>query len=127
MIKNLPQGMKISISRSIATSFETYMEKIEWNEKKFDLNEFVEMWRDYITHNASWYKQLSDEQKNDPKLHEDLANKINEITEKILSEEPKEDQVREIESLQKELNTNYEYTCKAEARYVLNILKSKVN
>ncbi|TYR75260.1 hypothetical protein FZC79_10880 [Rossellomorea vietnamensis] len=125
MIKNLPQGIKISISRSITTSFEKYMEKIEWKEDKFNLPQFVEIWRDYITNSASWYKQLSVEQKNDPELHEDLAKKINEIIEKTFAEPPTSSQIEEIDALQKELKTDYEYSCKAEARYVLNFLKNK--
>ncbi|WP_456273079.1 hypothetical protein [Bacillus sp. AK031] len=127
MIKNLPQGMKISISRSITTAFESYMEEIHWNEDKFDLAEFARTWREYITNNASWYKQLSDQEKNDPAFHEDLAKKINEIIEKILSEKPSEQQIEEIEELQKQLNTDYPYSCKAEARYVLNILKQQMS
>ncbi|MGF2618203.1 hypothetical protein ACQUWN_21705 [Rossellomorea aquimaris] len=115
------------MSRSITTSFENYMEKIEWNEDKFNLSQFVEIWKDYISNSASWYKQLSAEQKNDPEFHEDLAKKINEIIEKTFAEPPTSSQIEEIDALQKELNTDYEYSCKAEAKYVLTFLKKKAD
>jgi hypothetical protein len=123
MIKNFSSGTKISITRSIKTSFEQYMSKIEWIEDKFNIEEFIQNWRSYITENASWYKNLDEQTKNDPVFHQDLALKINETIEKVLSEEPSEEQISAIEELQHAQGTDYDFSCKAEAKYLLEKLK----
>ncbi len=125
MYKDLSPGVKISISRSISTSFEQYMNKIGWNEDKFNLQEFVDSWKDYITNHASWYAQLSDETKADPEFHEQLAGKINKTIEKILSEEPSKEQMEEIEHLQAEIGEEYNYSCKTEAKQLIEKLKKR--
>lgn len=124
--KDLTQGIKISISRSITTSFENYMGRIDWNEEQFDLHNFVNEWRDYINNHSSWYGKVSEETKADPAFHEELAAKINETINKILSEKPTSEQQKEIETLQQELGEEYDYSCKLEAKYVLEKLKSEL-
>ncbi|WP_235822777.1 hypothetical protein [Cytobacillus massiliigabonensis] len=126
MFKNLSQGVKISISRSITTSFEQYMSKIDWNENKFNMNHFVAEWRDYINNHSSWYSQISDDMKINPTFHEELADKINGTLDKILSEEPSPAQIEEINNLQKELHEEVGYSCKMEAKYVIEKLKEKL-
>lgn len=123
MFKDLSTGIKISITRSITKSFEDYMSEIGWNEKKFSIENFVAEWRKYINTNASWYDKIDDDQKNDPTFHEELAGKINETIDKILSEEPTQEQMEEIDKLQKALGKEYDYSCKTEAKYVIERLK----
>lgn len=126
MFKDLSSGIKISITRSITTSFEKYMSEIGWSEHKFSMEKFVEEWRRYITTNASWYDKISDDVKNDTTFHQELADKINETVDKILSEEPTEAQMEEIEKLQEELGEEYDYSCKTEAKYVIERLKNEL-
>lgn len=99
------------------------MSEIGWNEKKFSIENFVAEWRKYINTNASWYDKIDDDQKNDPTFHEELAGKINETIDKILSEEPTQEQMEEIDKLQKALGKEYDYSCKTEAKYVIERLK----
>lgn len=131
MLKDLSQGIKISITRSISTVFEQYMATIGWSEDKYNMEDFMREWREYINRNASWFDNVSEEIKAHPSFHEELAGKINETIHKILSEEPTAQQVETIEELQKQLGVEHEYTCKAEARYVIdyleNELKKKLN
>lgn len=102
------------------------MTEIGWNESKFNMQSFVDEWRKYITTNASWYDKISDEVKNDPTFHQELADKINETVDKILSEEPTEEQMVEIEKLQRELAEEYDYSCKLEAKYLIDSMKSEL-
>lgn len=99
------------------------MKNISWNDEKFDLQDFVNGWQDYIKNHASWYGQLSDEMKADPEFHEQLAAKINETIEKILSEEPTEEQMEMIEKLQRELGEEYDYSCRTEAKQLIEKLQ----
>jgi hypothetical protein len=123
MFNQLSSGTKISITRSIKTAFEQYMAKISWDEDKYELQDFVQLWRTYINESASWFNNLDDQIKNDPIFHEELAVKINETIEKILSEPPTEEQMNEIDSLQKDLGTDYDYSCKVEAKFLLDKLQ----
>jgi hypothetical protein len=125
MFKDLSPGIKISITRSITTAFEQYMNRIDWNESEMDLSAFIADWRDYIQNQASWFDKLESDIKNNPLFHEELAGKINETIEKILSEEPTEAQMDEIDALQKEVREEYDYSCKTEAKYVIEKLKKK--
>jgi hypothetical protein len=125
MFKDLSPGIKISITRSITTAFEQYMNRIDWNESKMDLAAFISDWRDYIQNQASWFDKLDSDIKNNPLFHEELAEKINETIEKILSEEPTKAQMDEIDALQKEVREEYDYSCKTEAKYVIEKLKKK--
>ncbi|MEW9110789.1 hypothetical protein [Cytobacillus gottheilii] len=122
--KDLSQGIKISVSRSITTSFERYMSNIQWDEEQFDIQRFVSEWQEYIQNHSSWYSQVSDEMKADPEFHQELAAKINEIIEKIFSEKPTDEQMEEIESLQKQTGKEMDYSCKMEAKYVIEQLKN---
>jgi len=126
MFNELSPGIKISISRSISTVFEQYMENIKWDENKYNLEDFIKEWREYINNHASWFGQVSDDIKKDPRFHEDLAKKINETIEKILTEAPTTDQVEKMNQLQKELKKDYSYSCKAEAKYLIQSLTSQV-
>lgn len=124
--KDLSQGIKISISRSITTSFESYMNGINWNEDKFNMQNFVAEWREYIINHASWYSQISEVTKADPVFHEELAIKINEVINKILSEKPTKAQMDEINELQEQLEKDYDYSCKLEAKYVIEVMKEQL-
>ena len=61
MYKNLSSGVKISISRSISTAFEQYMNSIGWDENKADIEMFVKEWKEYAEKNASWYEKIDAE------------------------------------------------------------------
>ena len=124
--KNLSQGIKISITRSIATSFEQYMNRINWDERQFNLQHFVAEWRNYIHNHSSWYGQISDELKASTAFHEELADKINVTLDKILSEEPTEAQIEEIDSLCAQLKEDIDYSCKMEAKYVIEKMKEEL-
>lgn len=128
MFKNLSPGVKISISRSISTAFEQYMNSIGWNEDKADIEMFVREWREYIINNASWYEKVDPATKENPAFHEQLAKKINQTIDKILNEVPTEEQMKEIEQLQKQSGgQEYSYSCRAEARFVIEQLKKTNN
>ncbi|WP_232233791.1 hypothetical protein [Bacillus sp. J33] len=124
--KDLSQGIKISISRSITTSFESYMNGINWTEDKFNMQNFVAEWGEYIINHASWYSQISEETKADSEFHEQLAVKINEVINKILSEKPSQAQMEEISELQEQLGEEYDYSCKIEAKYIIEQMKEKL-
>lgn len=123
MYKNLSPNLKISITRSITQTFERYMRDIAWSEDKFSIEDFIASWRDYITTKALWYSEIPEEIKQSPQFHEDLAERINDIIARILQEPPSEDQIAAIQMIQEQLNTHYEYHCKAEAAYVERLLK----
>lgn len=127
MYKNLTPGVKISISRSISTAFEQYMKSIQWDEDQADIAAFVKEWKEYITHSASWYVKVDENVKEDPAFHRELAVKINQTIDKILNEKPTEEQMNTIEQLQKQTNSEeYMYSCRAEARYVIEKLQQKL-
>lgn len=123
MYKQLSSGVKISITRSISFTYEAYMASIGWDEKKYDFNDFIAQWQNYVLTNAAWYDKVPQDILRNPKFQEELANKINEVIMKLLSQEPTEKQVAKIEAMQKELGTSYEYGCKAEATYVEQLLQ----
>ncbi|MBT2661564.1 hypothetical protein [Bacillus sp. ISL-45] len=124
MLKDLAPGIKISISRSISKSFEQYMGRIGWDENKYNLNDFIKEWREYIINSSSWYSQLSEEMKADPVFHEELAVKINETIEKVFNEEPTPAQIEEIEKLQAKHGKEFDYSCKMEAKYIIDTYKN---
>jgi predicted transcriptional regulator len=126
MFKDLSPGIKISITRSITTVFEQYMNRIEWDESRMDLSVFMAEWSEYIHNQASWFDKVEDNIKNNPQFHEELAEKINETIEKILSEEPTKAQMDEIEALQQELHEDYNYSCKTEAKFLIEKLKEEL-
>jgi len=128
MYKNLSPGVKISISRSISTAFEQYMKSIQWDEDKADIAMFVKDWKEYITHSASWYAKVDESVKEDPAFHRELATKINQTIDKMLNEKPTDEQMETIERLQKQANCKeYIYSCRAEARYVIEKLQQEVD
>jgi len=124
MFKDLSPNLKSSITRSITQTFEQYMSDIGWLEEKFSIDDYIANWREYITTKALWYTKIPDTMKRDPKFHEDLAQRINENIERILSEPPSEEQIASIQIMQEKLNTHFEYACKAEAVYVETKLKN---
>lgn len=126
MYKSLPPGVKSSITKSISKVFEKYMAQIEWEEDKFQLEEFMNTWKIYIEKEAKWYKQVPMEIKVAPEFHETVAEKINQTIDRILNEPPSEEQVARIEIRQELLHTSYDYACRAEADFIenkLNLLK----
>jgi len=125
MYRELPSGVKSSITRSISTVFEKYMASIEWAEDRFSMDDFIQAWREYINDSATWTDKVSEEAKLHPEFHEEVAKKINQVIDKILNEPPSEDQIARIEIMQEQLDTHYDYACKAEAAYVESILKEK--
>lgn len=126
MLKDLSAGIKISITRSITTAFEQYMEKISWDENKYDLSKFIKEWRTYINNHSTWFAKVDEQIKNNPRFHEDLAIKINETIEKIINEEPTEEQIQKLNELQKKLKKEITYSCKAEAKYLIETLEKQL-
>ena len=103
------------------------MEMIQWDEKKYDLQEFIGYWRDYAQKNASWFKKIDDEIKSNPDFHEELAAKINEVIEKVLTEPPTEQEMEELDNLIAQLGiADIDYTCRTEAKYHIERLKEKL-
>lgn len=127
MYKDLSSGVKISITRSISTSFEAYLASIGWEENRFSMEDFMKYWQSYFTENAAWYEKIPQEVLVKPEFHEEIAQKIDEVIEKILNEDPTEKQIETIEALQKQLGTNYTYNCKAEAAYIEQLLKNQLD
>ena len=123
MYKNLSPNLKSSITRSITQTFEQYMEDIEWSESKFSIEDYLISWREYITTKALWYSEVEDSIKEHPQFHEEVAERINKIINRVLSDPPTEKQIASIQMMQEELNTHYTYDCKAEAAYVERLLE----
>ena len=126
MYKQLSSGVKISITRSISTSFEAYLASIGWDEDKFSMEDFMAYWQNYFKDNAAWIDKVPPEILLSTEFHEEIAKKIDEVIDKILNEEPTEKQKKEIAKLQKQLGTDYQFDCKAEAAYVEQLLKDKL-
>ncbi|KOS66590.1 hypothetical protein AEA09_17780 [Lysinibacillus contaminans] len=125
MYKQLSSGVKISITRSISTSFESYLASIDWNGDHFSMEDFIASWQTYFRENAAWVDKIPADILMNSEFHEEMAKKIDEVIAKILNEEPTAKQIEKIETLQKELGTNYSYDCKAEAAYIEQLLKEK--
>ena len=126
MYKQLSSGVKISITRSISTSFEAYLESIGWDEEKFSMEDYMVSWQTYFKDNAAWIDKIPTDVLLSPEFHEEIAKKMDEVIAKILNEEPTEKQKKEIAKLQKQLGTDYTFDCKAEAAYVEQLLKHKL-
>ena len=127
MYKQLSSGIKISITRSISTSFEAYLASIGWEEDKFSMEDFMASWQEYFKTNAAWIDKIPQEILLSTEFHEEIAKKIDEVMDKILTEPPTEKQIETIDALQAQLKTNYSYSCKAEAAYIEQLLKEKIN
>lgn len=127
MFQSLSQGVKISITRSIKTAFEQYMNNINWDDQKFNSDDFVRHWRDYSKENATWFEKIDEKMRLDSSFHQELTEKINETIEKIFKAPPTEKQMNEIDSLIKELEINdIDYCCSMEADYQINLLKEEL-
>ncbi len=99
MYKQLPHGVKIGITRSIVVSFEKYMKEIEWNEEKFDMQQFVEQWKQYLYTKSTWINKVDDELKGHPDFHQALAMKVNEKINELINEKPSEEQVEQLKEI----------------------------
>lgn len=126
MYKQLSSGVKISITRSISTSFEAYLASISWDEDKFSMEDYMVSWQNYFKDNAAWIDKVPTEVLLSAEFHEEIAKKMDEVINKILTEAPTEKQKKEIDKLQKQLGTDYQFDCKAEAAYVEQLLKNKL-
>lgn len=126
MYKDLSSGVKISITRSISTSFEAYLARIGWDEDKFSMEDFVQEWQTYFKENAAWFDKVPQEVLLSEEFHAEMAKKIDEVIAKILNEQPTAAQEKSIAALQKQLGTSYSYDCKAEAAYVEQLLKQQL-
>ncbi|PID21719.1 hypothetical protein CSV61_08440 [Sporosarcina sp. P3] len=124
MLKKLSPNIKSSITRSISQSFEQYMSEIGWSAEEYNIEQFYANWREYITTKALWYDKIPDDVKADPEFHKELAERVEEVLIRILNDPPTEEQIAQIEILQQNLDTHYDYGCKAEAVYVQNILET---
>lgn len=122
MYKQLPHGVKIGITRSIVASFEKYMKEIEWNEEKFDMQQFVEQWKQYLYTKSTWINKVDGELKEHPEFHQALATKVNEKINEIINEEPTEEQ---LEILKKNKVKQIDELCKLEAQYHIDRLLVK--
>ncbi len=114
MYKQLPHGVKIGITRSIVVSFEKYMKEIEWNEEKFDMQQFVEQWKQYLYTKSTWINKVDEELKGHPDFHQALAMKVNEKINEFINEKPSEEQV---EHLKRNEMQHADEMCKLEAEY----------
>ena len=126
MYKQLSSGVKISITRSISTSFELYLASIGWDEDKFSMEDFMASWQKYFTENAAWFEKVPQEVLMSEDFHTEIAKKMDEVIAKILNEEPTKKQIQAIDKLQEQVGISYTYDCKAEATYVENLLKEKL-
>lgn len=126
MYKQLSSGVKISITRSISTSFEAYLASIGWDEDKFSMEDFMVSWQTYFKDNAAWIDKIPADILLSSEFHAEIAKKMDEVIAKILNEAPTDKQVAAIAKLQKELGTDYKFDCKAEAAYVEQLLKDKL-
>lgn len=126
MYKQLSSGVKISITRSISTSFEAYLASIGWDEEKFSMEDYMVSWQTYFKDNAAWIDKIPADVLLSSEFHAEIAKKMDEVIAKILNEAPTDKQVKAIAQLQKELGTDYKFDCKAEATYVEQLLKDKL-
>ncbi|MGI2733706.1 hypothetical protein [Bacillus cytotoxicus] len=119
MYKQLPHGVKIGITRSIVASFEQYMKDIEWNAEKFDMQQFVEQWKQYLYTRSTWLHKVDCELKEHPDFHQALAMRVNEKINELINEEPTEEQK---EQLKKHKVKHVDEMCKLEAQYHIDRL-----
>ncbi|MDF2606881.1 MAG: hypothetical protein K0S34_1076 [Bacillales bacterium] len=118
MYDSLPQGIKNSITRSIKTAFENYMKKIEWNSEKYSWEDFLEEWKDTFNNNSAWFAKVDESTKEDSRFHESLALKVTEVVEKLLSEDPTQEQLDELKTQKLSINVE-DISCRLEAKYYL--------
>ena len=113
MYKQLPHGVKIGITRSIVVSFEKYMKEIEWNEEKFDMQQFVEQWKQYLYTKSTWVNKVDDELKGHPDFHQALAMKVNEKLTSLLMKTER----RTSGAIKRNKVKHADEMCKLEAEY----------
>ena len=77
MYKQLPHGVKMGLHAQLLFLLK-YMKEIEWNEEKFDMQQFVEQWKQYLYTKSTWVNKVDDELKGHPDFHQALAMKVNE-------------------------------------------------
>src|SRR4051812_33708730 len=99
MYKQLSSGVKISITRSISTSFESYLASIDWDEDKFSMENFMEYWQKYFTESAAWFDKVPQEVLLSTEFHAEIAKKMDEVIAKLLSEEPTAKQIASIDKM----------------------------
>ena len=75
MYKELSSGIKISITRSISTSFETYLASIGWDEERFSMEDFIASWQTYFQENAAWIEKIPADTLMSAQFHEEMAQK----------------------------------------------------
>ncbi|EMA6345187.1 hypothetical protein ACO11K_004070 [Bacillus cytotoxicus] len=119
MYKQLPHGVKIGITRSIVASFEQYMKDIEWNAEKFDMQQFVEQWKQYLYTRSTWLHKVDRELKEHPDFHQALAMRVNEKINELINEEPTEEQK---EQLKRHNVKHVDEMCRLEAQYHIDRL-----
>ncbi|WP_369900912.1 hypothetical protein [Bacillus manliponensis] len=122
MYKQLPHGVKVGITRSIVVSFAEYMAEIEWNEEKFDIQQFVEQWKQYIYTKSIWIQKVDDELKQHPDFHQALAVKVNEKIHEIIAEKPTAEQLQQLQGQNVHHADSF---CKLEAQYHIDRIQVK--
>lgn len=75
MYKELSSGVKISITRSISTSFESYLASIGWEEERFSMEDFIASWQSYFQENAAWIEKIPADVLMSTEFHEEMAQK----------------------------------------------------
>lgn len=126
MYKDLSPNVKISITRSITQTFEQYMNGIDWNPEKSNVEDFIKSWKEYITTKALWYSEIPANIKESGEFQQQLADQVNKTLERIFNDPPTEEQIANIQMLQEQLNTYIEYDCKLHAAYVERVLENRV-
>lgn len=128
MYASLARGTKVSVTSSIKTCFSLYMAGIEWDDEKYDSNDFVKKWLDYSKENAAWYGQIAPEIMADEVFLEQLIAKVNETIKGIIETEPSPEQMEEVDRLVKLLKIDdVDYCCKAEADFQIDRLKDMLS
>ncbi|WP_217563371.1 hypothetical protein, partial [Paenibacillus sp. GbtcB18] len=78
----------------MVASCEKEMQEIEWNGDKFDVQQFVELWKQYLYTKSTWINKVDDKLKEHPDLHQALAVEVNEKINELINEEPAVEQLK---------------------------------
>lgn len=116
MYQKLSRSTKIAITRSIKESFKSYMDEIEWNPEKYDMNNYASYWQNYLTTKSKWIHEVDDTTRKSPEFHEELAKRVTKKIDELLTEEPTKEQVAQL----KKLAPSADYSCKLEVEYLIN-------
>lgn len=125
MLNKLSKDMITSLNRSVSVAFQQYMENIQWDKDQFNIQDFFDEWQGFV-YGSSWYKNISSEMEFSTEFHEQVVAQVSETIGEILDSPVTKSQIREIIALQKELGGEYQYSCNAEAVYVIKTLKAKL-